>query len=334
MSRLTVSVVICAYSTDRWHDLAIAIQSIDSQSVAAREIVVVVDHNPVLLQRVQACFGAQVKPCENTQTPGLSGGRNTGIANASGDIVAFLDDDAAAAPDWIERLIEALEDPQVLGVGGAISPNWMMERPGIFPREFDWVFGCSYLGMPEAPTSVRNVIGCNMAFRREVFDTVGGFRTEIGRVGTNPVGCEETEFCIRLKQMYPAHTILYDPAIKVHHRVSPQRTTWTYFRSRCFAEGMSKAVVAGLVGSDDGLSSERNYALRVLPIGVVRGLSDALFRRDHSGLLRSLLIVAGLAVTVSGYCVGILRKTSNFTTGRPSPLDQSAVTVVTETGSD
>jgi hypothetical protein len=163
--------------------------------------------------------------------------------------------------------------------------------------------------MPQTPTTVRNLIGCNMSFRREVFGVVGGFRDGIGRVGTRPVGCEETELCIRVNQRWSNKKLLYDPAAQVYHRVPANRGTWHYFLTRCFSEGLSKALVAQLVGSKDGLSNERTYTFRTLPLGVLRGSIDAL-RLDLNGLRRAASIVGGLAFTTAGYLKGRLSRLS------------------------
>src|SRR5262245_28703548 len=271
---LDISVVICAHTEARWEHLARAVESLRSQSVAPREILVVIDHNLALADR--ACHqlpGARV--IENRHQRGISGARNSGIAAAQGAIVAFLDDDAVAAPDWLDRLLDGYRGPNVLGVGGAIEPQWQGRRPRWFPEEFDWVVGCTYRGMPREAAPVRNLIGCNMSFRRQVFEHIGGFRGEIGRVGVRPSGCDETELCIRLRQRLPHALLIYNPDARVRHHVPPHRARWEYFRARCFLEGRSKALVAQLVGAGDGSSAERAYALRTLPRGVVHGLLDA-----------------------------------------------------------
>jgi hypothetical protein len=157
---------------------------------------------------------------------------------------------------------------------------------------------------------IRNLIGANMAFRREVFDAVGGFHSEIGRVGTQALGCEETELCIRAHQYWPLKGFLYQPEANVFHRVPRVRTGWGYFCSRCYFEGVSKAAVSRYVGAKDGLASERTYTLQVLPRGVGRGLIDAFFHHDLSGLGRAVAVIYGLALTAVGYCIGsiLLRK--------------------------
>jgi len=166
------------------------------------------------------------------------------------------------------------------------------------------VVGCSYRGLPESRALVRNPFGGNMSFRRRVYSTCGGFRDGIGHVGTRPVGCEETEFCIRVRQNQPHSLVLYEPLARIAHRVPGTRTTWRYFRARCYAEGRSKAQVAHFVGARDGLATERDYTLPTLPLGVLRGMADAVQHRDASGLARAGAIVAGLALTTAGYLVG------------------------------
>jgi glycosyltransferase involved in cell wall biosynthesis len=299
-----VSVVVCAYTLDRWDDLAAAVESLSRQTRAPGEIIAVIDHNAQLFERARAAWPSVIV-LENAEARGLSGARNTGIAAATGDIIAFLDDDAVADPDWVERMLAAYRETGASGVGGAIRPLWAAGRPAWFPEEFDWVVGCTYKGMPATRARVRNLIGANMSFRRELLDAAGNFQTGMGRIGTRPLGCEETELCIRGSQRAKDVSYLYDPAVGVRHHVPRGRGTWRYFVSRCYNEGLSKAHVAALVGAEAGLASERSYTLGTLPLGVLRGLRDML-TGDIRGLQRAAAIVAGLAVTTAGYARGKL----------------------------
>ena len=140
--------------------------------------------------------------------------------------------------------------------------------------------GCTYRGMPEPGTPVRNLLGGNSSFRREAFELAGGFQNGIGRsAGKRPLGCEETEFCIRLSQRSPGSVLLFDERAMIWHLVPPDRSRFSYFQPRCYAEGLSKALVTASVGTRDGLSAERRYTTRTLPLGVARGLADAVRRR-------------------------------------------------------
>jgi glucosyl-dolichyl phosphate glucuronosyltransferase len=311
---VTASVVICVYTEKRWDDIVAAVGSVAAQDVAPAETLVIVDHNPALLSRALQEFGPRgVRVLSNAHKQGLSGARNTAIAEATGDVVVFLDDDAQARPGWLAALLAPYADPTVAAVGGVAHPRWPVNRPRVLPGaapydpnatgELDWIVGCTYTGQPVRQAEVRNLMGCNMSFRREVFTRVGGFAEDIGRIGKNPLGCEETELCIRARQAYQRAgekiRIVFEPDAVVDHRVSADRVEWAYLRRRSWAEGLSKAAVSQLVGSDDALSTERSYVAKVLPTAVLRELREG---RVSS----AAAVVTALACTTAGYVRGKL----------------------------
>ena len=184
------SVVVCVYTEDRWDQICAAVQSVRLQSRPAAEIIMVVDYNRPLYDRLVAAM-PDVTVVENTAAKGLSGARNTGVARARGEIIAFLDDDATADQDWLKFFDDAYANPAIVGVGGLTLPDWQTARPWWMPEEFYWVVGCNYLGMPPSMEPVRNLLGGNMSFRRGVFDLVDGFQSGIGRTAhKRPLGCE------------------------------------------------------------------------------------------------------------------------------------------------
>ncbi|MGC9541909.1 glycosyltransferase family 2 protein [Streptomyces sp. UG1] len=304
----SLSVVVCAYTCDRWDDLRAALASVQSQHRPPDDIVLVVDHCADLHRLARDRLpGVRVIP--NRYRRGLSGARNTGVAAAVGDVVAFLDDDAVAHASWTDRLLTRYTDPRVAGVGGLVIPWWQSGRPDWFPPEFDWVVGCSYRGLPEEPAPVRNFIGANMSFRRSELVAAGGFRTDLGRVGTRPLGCEETELCLRIKSRHPRAVLLYDPSAAVRHRVPAARASWSYFRSRCYAEGLSKALVARHSDGTAALSSERTYLRSTVPRAMLRAL-----RPGRSAPVRTVAALSlGVGATVAGYAVGSARALRSVT---------------------
>lgn len=301
----------------------------------------VVDHNPALYARFAERLQktAHVRVLANAYARGLSGGRNTGVEASEGDIVAFLDDDAVAEPDWLRRFADAFAEPQVMGASGLTLPVWASGgRPAWYPREFDWVHGASYLGMPTGRAEVRNVLGGNAAFRRAAFDVAGGFRTDIGRgsagavsgaragpaarlrrrlVTSRPLGAEETELCIRIAQQRPGSTFLFDDRAVIHHHVPAERERIGYFYKRCWAEGLSKAQVAQKVGARDGLFTERTYVTRTLPAGMARALTDAA-HGELAGLQRAGAIATGVLVAAAGYATGLVQLRAASTAQAPT----------------
>ena len=302
----TVSVVICTYTDRRWEVLAAAINSVLAQDPPPSQLIVVVDHNEQLSSRIKRAFPDLVVVA-NGEPQGLSGARNTGIAQAGGEIVVFLDDDAVPTDRWLAALTSVYADENVIGSGGTATPRWEGQRPPWMPDEFLWTVGCSYRGLPSDKRAIRNPIGANMAFRRYVFEAIGGFRDGVGRVGKTPLGCEETEFSIRVLSALPASAIIHIPQAEVTHLVTEDRARWRYFRRRCWAEGLSKAIVTASVGNGPGLASERSYTTRTLPRGILRGLADAQ-RGDFAGLQRAGAILAGLIITTAAFARGCLAR--------------------------
>jgi glycosyltransferase involved in cell wall biosynthesis len=317
-----ISVVLCAYTAERWDDLIAAVTSIREQSIAAKEIVVVIDNNAELLERVRDEM-TDIVAIGNDGPRGAGEARNRGVAAATGAFIGFLDDDAVADRDWIELAMRAFGDERVVGAGGRIEPAWNGRRPRWMAEEFYWTVGCTYPGLPTAQAPVRNLIATNMFVRRDAFLELGGFRAGFGKTGTRS-GTEETDLCIRAGQKWPECVWLYDPAISVTHRVPRTRSSLKYFVSRCYDEGLAKASIVKFVGWQDGLAAERVYTSRTLPKGFFRGFASVLADLDPAGAARSASIVVGLAATTAGYVVGQRRRWSRLRTslaGAPEEAD-------------
>lgn len=300
LSSLSCTVVICAYTEARWSLLTAGYLACLAQLCPGDEIVVVIDHNDDLYQRARNSFAVAVI-VENSGPRGLSGARNTGVAVASGDVVIFLDDDASPEDGWLSAYRRAFAEERTAVVAGAVDALWEGgSAPRWFPDEFGWVVGCDYRGLPGDEAPIRNPIGANMGIRRKVIEAVGGFSTDVGRVGTKPVGCEETDLSIRVTQMDPSLRIVRTTDARVRHFVPAARRQVRYFLSRCYHEGRSKRILSARLGSADGLGAERTYVTRTLTSGFALGLAGPLHGR-WSGPARSIAIGAGLSATAFGY---------------------------------
>lgn len=295
----SLGVVVCAYTFERLDQLRACLAAVEEQLEPSDELVVVVDHNQALATRLQAETG-RLRVLQNTYDRGLSGARTTGLEALGTDALAFLDDDAVPEPGWAAAIRDRLMDPAVVGVAGAVEPELDGGRlPRWFPAEFGWVIGCDYRGLPSHGQPVRNPIGANMAVRRAALAEVGGFDPGLGRVGTLPVGCEETELFIRIRRSRPDALVLRDMRARVRHHVPPARRTVRYFLRRCWHEGRSKAALVARAGAGDGLSAERRQ-LQLLASAVLRELQGLPYAAP-GGLSRALMIVLGTLATGLGY---------------------------------
>lgn len=299
----TVAVIIACYSDARWELLQNAIRTAADQT-RPTSVVVVVDNNERLFHRLVAhCADAladrDVTVLRNTRASGASGARNTGAHFVTTDVIAFLDDDAWAEPDWIAEAMPVFQDPAVVGVGGDIAPIWESGRPAWFPDEFGWVVGAT-LPVPASATPVRNVWACNMVLHRDVFLAVGGFREGFGKLAdySEP---EDTDLCIRVSAAAPGRHWARVNGARVHHAVPGGRSTYAHYFRRCWNEGAGKARLE-LVSADSrvALSSERDYLTSVLPRGLCRNIRDGV-SGDLAGLARAGFILTGTTSTLMGF---------------------------------
>ena len=244
---MEVSVVICVYAMDRYQSFVEAVESVLGQTHDSVEAVLIVDGNQEVYNRVKKRFGDRddvVIHC-NDENRGLSFSRTKGVELSSGEVIAFLDDDAIAEPDWIEILVDGYEQTDAIAVGGRMVPEWVAGRPSFLPEEFYWLIGANYEERLEPWSEVRNTLGSNMSFRRTVFKEVGGFDEGVGLTGNNQIQAEETEFAMRMYDAF-GKGMLYVPDAVVAHKVFDYRTKPGWLIRRAFWQGYSKRAVEEL----------------------------------------------------------------------------------------
>ncbi|SDI77788.1 Glycosyl transferase family 2 [Frankineae bacterium MT45] len=296
-----VSVVIPCYSDERWSSILDAVVSVQKQLTPAEKIVVAVDHNPSLAVRLREALPEVTVVDNNGGIRGASATRNAGAADTTTPLIAFLDDDEVAMPEWLGTLIAPFSDPEVVGTGGRYEPIWETEKPNWFPDVFAWVIGGHYEGMPETVSRVRNVWAGNMAVRATEFRAVGGFLASFGKLAASSQP-EDTSLCISMHRYSGGHW-MYVPDAVIHHAVPRERSTFSFFVRRCYSEGHGKLLLrANLPTQDDDetLSEERLYLIRVLPRGVLHELRDT-----SRAFSRVCAMLAGVTAAALGASVAI-----------------------------
>jgi len=305
-----VSVIICAYTMERLNDIHEAVNSVLIQTLKPHEVILAVDHNQELHQELKDHFPPEIKIVESNGAPGLSETRNAGIRAAKGEIIAFIDDDAVAEKDWLEKLTDPFQSPNVVAVGGRAIPIWHNRtRPSWFPEEMDWIVGCTYKGLPLKGNEIRNVPGCNMAFTRNIFDRVGFFRTDLGGIRDTPRGGEEAELCLRIKHQIPDALILYEPNATIYHKAPLYRSRLRYLIRRSYNEGFYKSSVEKLTSTSvlqtQSLSTENAY-LRYLLWASIPVRFRYFYRKGS--LSQAGVILISMAATGVGYLMGGLKR--------------------------
>jgi GT2 family glycosyltransferase len=179
---------------------------------------------------------------------GLAAARNYGVEASSGEIIAFIDDDATADPNWLSEIERSfLANPDSVVVGGPVKP--VFEGKPI-DEKWNWIIGCtSRYPQTERP------IGCNMAISRSVFDTIGGFDETLGRMKKQLSIGEETDLFLRIQEKMAGSRVICNSSAVVFHQVPMRRKTLRYMMRRAYQEGMGKAAM----GKKHSLSTEKTF---------------------------------------------------------------------------
>jgi GT2 family glycosyltransferase len=205
-----ISVIVCTFNGSR--TLAECLNSLRKLDYPNYEVIVVNDGSTDATSRIANGYGFRVITTENR---GLSSARNSGLKAATGEIVAYIDDDAHADTHWLRYLASTFMTTNHVGVGG----------PNIAPPA-DGAIATCVAHSPGNPVHIllsdreaEHIPGCNMAFRKVALEAIGGFDTQFRIAG------DDVDVCWRLQQK--GWTLGYSPGAMVwHHRRSSIRAYW------------------------------------------------------------------------------------------------------------
>ncbi len=309
---MKISVVVCAYSLERYHYLLQTIQSLREQVFPVEEIVVVIDKNESLYRQIVSDARhydwGNVKLIFNEELKGVSYARNVGIKNTNGDIIALIDDDAMADPTWTQTMVASFaEDERIGAITGSTIPRWE-SNASWFPKELYWMISCSY-EMAATTYEVERSFGTNMAFRRPVLDQVGLFDERLGLQGNKWIGGEDTELAWRVKQA--GFKIVCNPDVKVFHAIPAKRLTFNALLKRAYAGGVSEGNMIRVTGHRVSPHTRRDYLSKILFEFFPNRMREAIFHRSRFALKQALLVGAILIFWGVGFCYGYITYTKS-----------------------
>jgi glycosyltransferase involved in cell wall biosynthesis len=242
-----LSVVVCTYNRERF--ILDALQSLVEQHLHPDNFeIIIVDNN---------CTDNTRKICEEfisknrlhsfkyitESNQGLSFARNRGYKEAKGDVVLYLDDDAVAEKNYLQTAKNFLDNnPDVSAIGGKIFPRYVDGEPKWMTKYNGGLVGYIDHGNKQKEYDLDNYPpGSNMIIRKKMLEELGGFNTEIGRIGDKKLGGEERDFFLRLRRTYNKK-VIYLPDLIVHHVVEKERLTPAFIKKISHGIGASERI--------------------------------------------------------------------------------------------
>ncbi|GHT66586.1 glycosyl transferase family 2 [Bacteroidia bacterium] len=234
-----LSIIICTYNRDKF--LEMCLQSIPTILAEKQSFEVIVVDNNCTDRTAAICrvFCAQHPDVsflrvEEAQQ-GLGFARNKGIATARGELLSFIDDDAEVTPNFVAAIIEAFAcHPEYSSLGGRVLPVFEGGRmPEWFNKYLNGPVSKIDFGDKPRPFPKKYPVGCNMAFRRGVFEKYGGFNGQLSR-------SDDKDMFLRLKQ--GEEKVWYAPEVTVYHNIPYDRMTFEAIMRIGFSNGKFETI--------------------------------------------------------------------------------------------
>lgn len=309
---MKVSVVICTYSTERFDDFVEAVQSVLDQTYDSIELILVIDGNPEVFDRAQKKFSNNdgIILHYNDKNRGISFSRTKGAELGSGEVVAFIDDDAVAAPNWIEELVRVYKEQDAVAVGGRLNGKWIAGEPMYLPKEFYWLIGVTPRGFADDMDEVRNTYGSNLSFRRDVFLEAGGFDENTGLKADSNVQAHEAPVCLRVREN-TGKGVIYNKNAVVFHKIFDYRTNISWLLARAFWQGYSKRIMELILQQDDG--GKEDYLKQLFFNFVPLRFKNLLKSPSITKLTQLIMIFVFTSVVGFGYLYGLVKSKGEIT---------------------
>ncbi len=255
MTISSLSVLICTYNrAPLLRETLAAMREMTEPSGCAVDIIVV-DNNSsddtADVVRQAAQFARFPITLLSERQQGKSFALNTGLSVATGDVLALTDDDVLPETDWLTRMVDAFRTRDVTFVFGKVLPRWSCTPPPellTIPAQDIWGplaivdYGDEGASYEASNTGQRLPIGANLAFLRSALLSIGGWRTDLGKVNNTLISGEDHEIFMRLRR-HGLYSGYYDPALAVRHYVPAARLTRQYFRRWFFWHGITQAIM-------------------------------------------------------------------------------------------
>jgi glycosyltransferase involved in cell wall biosynthesis len=240
---MNVSIAIATYNRAAEVEKTLAtLARLDTAGCPEYEILLIDNNSPdataEVVNRFVPLFGGRLRYVRE-EKQGLSHARNRAIEEAKFEIVSYLDDDVDVDPNWLRCLCDAFAGGAVAAVGGRAYLVFPGPKPAWLGDAIEGLLTKVELGDARRPCLASEVYGVNMSFQKTWLLRAGGFRTDLGRVGTTLFGGEDADMLERVAAL--GGTIVYDPGAAVGHRVPPSRLRRRWFLSRCYWGNVSAA---------------------------------------------------------------------------------------------
>ncbi|HEY6231367.1 MAG TPA: glycosyltransferase [Pyrinomonadaceae bacterium] len=290
---IRISAIVCTYKRPDY--LRQALESLNDQTLLHDEYEIIVVDNGVQIETQQVVENFRDGRLNLRYVPepvvGLSRARNTGLNAAAARYVAFLDDDARAAPGWLEALVNAFEQtsPKPAAVGGPVSLDWQGEKPSWVPERHLSLYTCVDHGLQSRLLDKGEyLVGANLAFDKAQLLSLGGFDAKLGRQGTVLLSGEEAAILSQLRRN--GFPIFYEATATVSHSVDKSRRRPGWLLKRLFWDGASQALIdrSGRDGSRRSASLSAYRDLRQCA-GWTLGVLGAVVRGRKGSAWESLL---------------------------------------------